>query len=58
MGVRWKADTIRINKKTLDMVRELADQAETTMTAMVGNGGSVSMAAARFGRNSMLGTLP
>jgi hypothetical protein len=30
-----ESHTIRINKKTLEMVRELADQAETTMTAIV-----------------------
>ena len=35
MGASMESHTIRINKPTLEIVRELASQAGTTMTAVV-----------------------
>jgi predicted transcriptional regulator len=35
MGASMESHTIRVNKKTIDEVRELAEKAETTMTAIV-----------------------
>jgi hypothetical protein len=35
MGASMDHHTIRVNKPTIDMVRELAAKAETTMTAVV-----------------------
>jgi len=35
MGARMDHHTIRVNKPTIDIVRELAAKAQTTMTAVV-----------------------
>ena len=51
-GASMESQTIRVNKKTIDEIRMLADRAETTMTAIVEAADS-GVRREDSGRNSM-----